>query len=465
MAISGDEAIKWIQNLDKFGSKPGLERINWLLTELNHPHNHYPVIHVAGTNGKGSTCSILESLLSSMGYQVGLFTSPFIDDFAERVTCNSKPITKTELGELVCEIKPIVEAAEAKGLGHPTQFEVITALALLYFQKKSPDMVILETGLGGRLDATNVVTPVLSIITSIGYDHINVLGNTLTKIAEEKAGIIKENIPVITGLHQDKASIEEDTQEQAFSVIEEKCQKKGSPLYASERNWNYRIKAFSSTGYCFDYFGLEAEFINLKLPLLGESQIKNASMALCALELLKKQGWNEIDWNDMRKGMVRVNIPARMEFWPADSGEKTITGSRAEKQPDVLLDASHNPPSVQNLMSCIRRLDTNRKWNKIVFVTGVLQDKPMEKIVANFSLIPDEIVVTEPQNTRALSAHCLLDYITDQLPDTNISVESDLYKAVRMGISKAGNGSLLVIFGSFYLVVEARRYLKTDILA
>lgn len=201
-----DDAINWIHDRLKFGVKPGLKRMEWLLAELDHPDKKIPTIHVAGTNGKGSTISYMLHMLMEAGYNVGTFTSPYIETFNERISVNSLPISDDEMLRLVNEVKPYVEKIEETDLGSPTEFEIITTMMFLYFGKmNNPDFLLLETGLGGRLDSTNIIDPILSVITNIGYDHMNILGDTISEIACEKAGIIKYRRPIFTAAEKEDA--------------------------------------------------------------------------------------------------------------------------------------------------------------------------------------------------------------------------------------------------------------------
>ncbi len=480
-SINGEEAKKWIMSLEKFGSKPGLARIEWLLEQLGRPQNDLSIIHVAGTNGKGSTCHILESILSANNYQVGLFTSPFVDSFENKIVCGKSVITEEQLGRLSKKIKEFSKDSQELGLGHPTQFEVITVLAFLYYQEMNPDLVVLETGLGGGLDATNVVLPLIAIITNVGYDHIHVLGDNLEDIASEKAGIIKKGVPVVTGVtkHESAAVLE---------VISDKCDQTASTLYSRNKDfWANVVDKEQVTGKktqldevkylnTFDYHGLNTDLTNLKLSILGEEQVQNAGVSLCTLELLEKMDIINLNEEEIRVGLQGVNLPVRVEYWP---GEKLNQDKKANCQyqyPDIIFDASHNPEAISSLMKSIKELRMIKNWDKIIYVIGILADKPVERCLDKISIVPDEFIVTTPENQRALSAVILSSYLQKRFSQSEITVEEKLSIAVDDGITKGitslcdeqlqniestGNSrNLLVIWGSFYLAVTAREKLK-----
>ncbi|OHE59187.1 MAG: hypothetical protein A2Z47_06575, partial [Thermodesulfovibrio sp. RBG_19FT_COMBO_42_12] len=293
--MSYEGTINYLYNLRKYGIKFGLNNISRLMSALDNPHKSFLSIHVAGTNGKGSTSAIIASILTTAGLKVGLFTSPHIVSFTERVRVNGKEITESEVVSLTEEIKTKIENTPSltlpsrgggQGWGgepklNPTFFEFITAMALLYFKRKNIDIAVIETGMGGRLDATNIVTPEVSVIAKISYDHREFLGNTLKEIAHEKAGIIKDGIPVVAS-YQDP---------EAMKVIEKKAIEKEAELYVYGRDFSSVLKREDIPGICFDYRGSDLFTIHdLVLPLTGEHQMQNASVAIkAAMIVLKKR--------------------------------------------------------------------------------------------------------------------------------------------------------------------------------
>ncbi len=272
--MSYSETVNYLYNLQKYGIKFGLDNISRLMSALDNPHTSFLSVHVAGTNGKGSTSAIIASILKTAGFKVGLFTSPHIISFTERIRVNGEEITENEVIELAEEIKDIVVHL---GDFSPTFFEVVTAMALLYFKRKKVDIAVIEVGMGGRLDATNIITPEISIITNISYDHKEFLGDTLKEIAHEKAGIIKKGVPVV-------ASYQES---EAMKVIEQKAIEKNSELYIYGRDFSSVLKRNDSSGICFDYSSGDSFTINdLVLPLAGEHQMQNASVAIKAATIV-----------------------------------------------------------------------------------------------------------------------------------------------------------------------------------
>ncbi len=246
---SGKEVIEWIHSLLPFGVKPGLKRMEWMLSRLDNPEQEVKAVHVAGTNGKGSTISFMRHVLEASGYQVGTFTSPYIERFEERISLNGSPIEEEALVYCAKKVRPLVDELAETELGTPTEFEVITVIGFEYFARiAKPDIVLLEVGLGGRFDSTNVIQPILSVITSIGHDHMHILGETIEEIAAEKAGIIKDSIPVISGVREAKAC----------TVIEEIAKKKNAVMYQLDRDFSYKQLAYSEkTQFFFLSFTVE----------------------------------------------------------------------------------------------------------------------------------------------------------------------------------------------------------------
>ncbi|XOS90365.1 bifunctional folylpolyglutamate synthase/dihydrofolate synthase [Brevibacillus laterosporus] len=281
--LTYDEALEWLHSLLRFGLKPGLERMNWMLEELGHPERNLLFVHVAGTNGKGSTCTFLTHVLLEAGISVGTFTSPYITDFRERIRFNNQLIPQDDLVRLVDEIKPLVGRCEQETeYGCPTEFEVITLLAICYFGRVvRPAIVVWETGLGGRLDSTNVVHPIISVITNVGLDHTNVLGSTIGEIALEKAGIIKSGVPVVIGHFQ----------EEALDVISRITKQKNSKLYrlGSEFNSKPLFTEVSRGTQHIEYNSLfRPSSSTYQLGLLGKHQVQNAGVALMVLDLMRE---------------------------------------------------------------------------------------------------------------------------------------------------------------------------------
>ncbi len=362
------EAIDYIHSINWTFCKPGLERIGELCEKLGHPEKSLKFIHVAGTNGKGSFCSMTSSVLSAAGYKVGLFTSPYIKEFNERMQVDGRNISDSELVELTEYIKPIADKMEDK----PTEFELITAMAFEFFKRQKCDVVVLEAGLGGRLDSTNVITtPILSVITGIALEHTAILGDTVEKIAAEKAGIIKDGVPVIFG-GEDKA---------AEKVIKRAAKAKGSRFFKTDYSKLRHLKA-TLDGATFDFGKRKGLHINL----LGLYQPKNAASVLSAIDILKKEGLN-IPEIAVRKGLKSAVWHARFE--------------KVSSAPLVIFDGAHNP---QGIEQAVRSIKHYFGANKVCLLTGVLKDKNYEEIAKMLSTVSDRAFTLTPDSPRALSA-------------------------------------------------------------
>ena len=316
-----NEALEYIHSINWTFCKPGLERIKTLLDKLNNPQNSLKFVHVAGTNGKGSFCKMLETALTLSGYKTGLFTSPYIKTFNERIQISGKNISDDDLAQITQFIKPIADQMEDK----PTEFELITAIGLEYFKRQNCDIVVLEAGMGGRLDSTNIIsTPVLSVITGIALDHTQFLGDTVEKIAQEKAGIIKENVPVLFGGKDLSAK----------TVIEKTAKEKSAPFKNVDYS-NLSIKEMLLTGSIFDY----KEYKNMHISLLGAYQPENACVVIEAVEILNKQGFN-IPIKALKEAFKNAYWPARFEI--------------LNSSPLVIFDGAHNPQGIETSVNSIQ---------------------------------------------------------------------------------------------------------------
>ena len=413
------EAIEYIHSVNWMFCNPGLDRVKTLCHALGDPQDTLKFIHVAGTNGKGSFCSMLDSILRAQGYRVGLFTSPYIMEFGERMRVDGENIPERTLCDLVERVKPIADAMEDK----PTEFELITALAFLYFAEQKCDYVVLECGLGGRLDATNVIkTAILSVITGIALDHTAILGDTHEKIAAEKAGIIKSGVPTLwCGSH-----------EGAERVICERASEMGSSFIKIDRS-TMRIKNMTLDGTDFDFGGHEG----MHIPLLGSYQPLNAANVLTAVDILRSVGVN-IDENAVKSGLERVVWHARFEI--------------INKDPLVIADGGHNPEGIDGAVESIKRYFTA----KVGIVTGVMADKDYGYMAGRMAEVGERVFCLTPDNPRALSAK--------EYADTFLSlgVEANPYSSVCDAISAAirwgrENNTPIVCLGSLYMYAEIRK--------
>jgi dihydrofolate synthase/folylpolyglutamate synthase len=426
-----EEALSWIHSIGRFGMNLGLARIEKLLRELGNPHEKLKFLHIGGTNGKGSTASFAASILESSGYRVGLYTSPYLEQFTNRMSINGVDISRERLVELVNRVKPLVETIAANpDYGQPTEFEVVTALALAYFAAESPDIVILEVGLGGRLDATNVVKPLVTAISTISLEHTQVLGNTVQDIALEKAGIIKEGSPVVT-----------QAKDEALSVLEEACRKKNVPLFSFGREFSARKVSGNLNGQLFHYRGIGHTLHNLRISLLGDYQIKNASLALAATELLIEKGFI-IPEEAIRNGLAGARWPGRLEI--------------VRRSPLVVIDGAHNAEAFQGLRNA---LQNTFAYRRLILVLGILGDKALENILEIIVPLADALVITKPNNPRAAEPEDLKK-IACKMVNGPVFVEENIPKAVNLAITMARSPDLVLVAGSLYVIGDARLFLK-----
>ncbi len=363
-----EEAIEYIHSINWTFCKPGLERIGELCERLGHPEKALKFIHVAGTNGKGSFCSMTESVLRAAGYRTGLYTSPYIREFNERMQVNGENISNAELAEITEYIRPIADSMDDK----PTEFELITAVAFEYFRRQKCDIVVLEAGLGGRLDSTNIIdTPILSVITGIALDHTAILGDTVEKIAAEKAGIIKRGVPVIFGGEDDTAA----------RVIKEKADEMGSEFIRVDYG---KLKNINATldGTTFDYSFRTGLHINL----LGLYQPRNAAVMLNAVNTLNRHGFL-IKEGDIRSGLEAAVWHARFEKVCAD--------------PLIIFDGAHNP---QGISQAVRSIKHYFGGKKVCLLTGVLKDKDYTEISGMLATVAEQAFTLTPDSPRALTS-------------------------------------------------------------
>ncbi len=426
-----EEALAWIHGIARFGMNQGLERIEALLDLLGNPHRACKYLHIGGTNGKGSTAAFAAAMLEAAGYRVGLYTSPYLVQFTNRMSVNGQDIPRDFLVELVQKIKPLVEEIAADPLlGQPTEFEVVTALAFCYFAREAPDIVVLEVGLGGRLDATNVVQPLVSAITTISLEHTQVLGNTVEAIAREKAGIIKEGAPVVT-----------QATGEAIPVFEAVCREKGVPLYQLGKDFDAVSESESEHGHIFHYRGLYQNYRDLHISLLGQYQVKNAALALAALELLGQRGFS-LPEAAVRAGLSKASWPGRLEV--------------LRRSPYVVIDGAHNLEAFQQLRVAVRRLFAYRR---LIMVLGILSDKAVGHILAEILPLADEIILTAPNSPRAADPRALQELVAELAPALPCMISREIPAAVDLALSRAGAEDLVLIAGSLYLVSDARHYL------
>lgn len=416
------EAINYIKECSKFGLKLGLERISEILKRLGNPESQFKAIHIAGTNGKGTTSAMFDAVLHKAGYQTGRYNSPHLSSYRERFNINNQPISKERLAEVVTKIKQVLDEVTQAGFGSPTEFEVGTALAFQYFAEEKVDFAIIEVGMGGRFDATNVICPVLSVITHIALDHQEYLGDTLEKIAFEKAGIIKEKILVVIGMQDQE--IEYYLQQIAESR-NAPCKLAGTlaidNLSVSEDGTRFRIKN-----------SLYGE-IPVFLKLIGHHQAENCLNILAGLELLKLTGVN-LERDVVLQGLAEAVWPGRLE---------SFLGMKPSLQ--LYLDGSHNPDGAKALVKTLKEIYPGQK---IDFLVGILNNRPISEIAMIFGEIARKVIVTEVPDPKSTPAAELGDIFREMGIDTEI--EPDQKKAFDL-LLKTEN-SLAVVTGSLYLI-------------
>ena len=420
-----ENAIEKIHSLLTFGSRPGLDRVLTLLKRLGNPQDNLKYIHVAGTNGKGSVCAMLSSVLVAAGYQTGLFISPYITDFRERIQINNQLIAKDTLTKAVEETFPIVEQLQSEGV-IITEFEYVNALQFYIHSQAKCDIVVLETGMGGLLDCTNVIKPPLcSVITTIGLDHTAVLGDTIEKIAEQKCGIIKPNSIVVTS-HQDN---------RAMKIIEQTASRLMVPLIKSE-NVSIQVKSETLKGSVFDYNGN-----TLTLHLSGEHQLENAKTALAAIETLRSNGNLKISDVAIQSGFSAAQNPARLEL--------------LSENPIVLLDGAHNPNGIEALKKAISKFLSDKP---IICIMGMLADKDIDTSLAMLDGVFETVFTVPVSNPRAISSIELAQKFENYC--NSVKVFDSTEQAYDEAITKAmQNDSAVLICGSLYLAGEIRPYI------
>ncbi|MCX8157116.1 MAG: bifunctional folylpolyglutamate synthase/dihydrofolate synthase [Verrucomicrobiae bacterium] len=403
------QAIAWLESLQMFGAKPGLERMVRLAAAAGHPEQHLRFIHVAGTNGKGSTCAMLESIYRRKGLKVGLFTSPHLVAFAERIQINRQCIPQSDVARLAGQLKPLV--SDLSATDPPTFFEVVTLMALVYFAECRCELVIWETGLGGRLDATNIVQPLASVITNIDYDHEKWLGYTLPEIAGEKAGIIKPNTPVILAANRPEVA----------QVIRRRAAELQAPLTEVHHADRFTLAAAS-----------------LALPLLGLHQRLNAATAIATTHAL--QHLLPVDWADVVAGLEQVHWPGRLQ-------RVRLAGQ------EFVLDGAHNPGGVAALCQALAELYPQEKPAMIV---GILRDKNWPQMLQTLRQQARRMLLVTVGSERAATATELREGCGPEDPSCPISCHVNLAEALRA----AREEKLVVICGSLYLVGEALELLQ-----
>lgn len=425
--MNREEAINFIDNSKKFGSKLGLERIKKLCELLGNPQDKLKFIHIAGTNGKGSTSLYIHNALVDAGYKTGLYTSPFIYEFNERIQINGTTIPDDDLTEIMSTVADSVKIMTDEGYEHPTEFELITATAFLYFEKEKCDAVVLEVGLGGIFDATNIIrTPVLSVITSISLDHTDYLGNTVGDVAKNKCGIIKEGVPVLSYMYQPNEALE---------VIKETASKNDSPFTLATDD-TLIINTMGLDGSNFSYKGDDYH-----TSLVGKYQIYNAITSISAVKLLNDGGFR-VSAENIKRGFSKAKWPARFEI--------------LNRNPLVIADGSHNADGMRAFVEAAKEVIDK----KTICVFGMLKDKDYEYCIKKLSEIADTVVVTEVDNPRRETVDKLSQTAKKYIKNVYEEKEND--DAVKKALELAGNCGTVIALGSLYMMKNIKDAIKNE---
>lgn len=432
------EAVEYIEEVQIYGSVLGLENIKALCGKLDNPQKELKFIHIAGTNGKGSVLAFLSTVLKKAGYRVGRFISPTITEYRERIQINGRMISKQDLPLYMERIKEACDALTEEGKPHPTPFEMETALGFLYFKEKGCDFVVLETGLGGLTDATNIIeNPVLAVLTSISRDHMGFLGNSLEEIAEKKAGIIKKGCVAVTC----------NQKPEVMKVIKEACDRKQAPLLAGDTMLAKSVK-HTMKKQSFSY----KNYKKIEISLLGTYQIENAILALEAVEALREAGF-QIKEKAIIEGMAETKWPGRFSI--------------IHDKPFFIIDGAHNEDGAKKLAQSIATYFTNKK---IIYIMGVLRDKEYEKIIEKTYSFADSILtIKPPHNERALDAYELAKEAARY--HKHVTALDSLEEAVELSFLMAGKDkdTVIIAFGSLSFlgelinIVEHKKEMKKDV--
>lgn len=420
-----ESALNKIHSLLTFGSRPGLDRMKRLLAEMGNPQDSLKYIHIAGTNGKGSVCAMLSSALVAAGYKTGLFISPYITDFRERIQINNVPVSQSDIVNAVEETFPLIEKLQKEDV-IITEFEYVNALEFYIHSKAKCDIVVLETGMGGLLDCTNVIkSPLCSVITTIGLDHTAVLGDTIEKIADQKCGIIKENSLAVTSA-QDMRALE---------VIETTARKLRVPL-AKSSNVDLTVISETLEGSTFEYNGE-----TIKINLAGDHQIENAKTALATLEILHYNDLISISPSQIALGFSRAKNPARLELM--------------SKNPVVIIDGAHNPNGIQALKNASEKFLNSVKK---IGILGMMSDKDINTSIKLLSKTLDKVITVPIDNPRAISPQALAEKCKACFDD--VTAFDNVQKAFDSAYSEAeSTNSAVIVCGSLYLAGEIRPYI------
>jgi len=431
------EATTFLFGLRRFGWRLGLETVQRLLDLVGNPQQAVPSIHVGGTNGKGSTAAMIGAILQAAGYRTGLYTSPHLLSFTERIRVNGRPIGEAEVARLTAQLKELcarhfaqstIPASPADLLPHPTFFELTTAMAFLHFAHEAGQAAVVEVGLGGRFDATNVILPQVAVVTNVSLEHQEYLGRTVAEIAVEKAGIIKPGVPIVTA-----------AQGEGYAVIRQAAGTRRAPLINIHESYAWTIRASGLGGLTFDLAGPIRRYQGLRIPLPGRHQVENAVVAVAAAETANTGGLN-LDEKAIHLGLQRTQWPGRLQM--------------VSERPRILVDGAHNPAGAQALADFLA--DHRSELGRLILVFGVLKDKDWESMLASLGPLADHTILTRPPADRGADPHDLT------MPDrycTRVKIGENPEEALASARSLAGPGDTILITGSLYAVGAALRLL------
>ena len=425
-----EEAVDWLYNVRRFGPERTLGPTKEYLRLLGNPQSYFKSIHIGGTNGKGSTSAFTSSLLMAAGYKVGLYTSPHLEKFNERIKVNGEDISDEDAARLLTKARGIFE----KMMDYPELmplrfFDILTGVCFQYFQEKGVDFGVIEVGLGGRLDATNTLTPLVSVITNIGYEHVNILGPTLEDIAYEKAGIIKEETPVVTG----------ETKPNILAVFQRIADENNSNLIIVDEYAKHRRLSATSDGQTFNLETPKNRYERLYIPLFGKHQIINASTAIMAIETLSRYDIN-ISIESVEKGLKNVTWPGRLEL--------------IHREPVIILDCAKDAEATQAVKKTIEE-DLNDR--RIIAVVSISSDKNIEGMIKNIAQVAEHFILTKHSVTyRATEPARLMEEIEKY--GKSYEVHLDREKAFKRAVEEAKGDDMVLVIGSVYLAGDARLF-------
>lgn len=425
-----EEAMKYISSIGKFGSNYGLKRTFRLLELLGNPDKKLKLIHVAGTNGKGSTTAMITKVLRGMGYKVGMYTSPYIEEFEERIQINGENIPKEKLVSLLVEVKEAVEKVIKEGYDHPTQFEILTALMFLYFYREKVDYGVVEVGLGGALDSTNVLTPIVSVITSISYDHMNILGDTIEEITEQKAGIIKEGIPVV--VYPEEKNVQD--------VIVKKAEEMNSRIRLVQKNSVKLLNINRDDIYQEVQVSTMKNDYKVKLPLLGAHQMLNLAVVLNTIEVIFEGQNEKLNVKLVEKSLEDVEWKGRLEV--------------LNKKPLIVIDGAHNIDGIKSLTYNVNKYF---KYKNMILLLGILADKQVDEMIKEIVPFAEKVYALTPHSDRAQLSQELKNKIVKY--NKNVIAIESYEEAVSKAISEADEDDLILISGSLYMIGDMRKIL------